>query len=117
MKEKKLYERDYCEESDRTTTYEVIMNEETGKILSIELIMWHYGRPEDRDTELMSLDARNSYFEHDYNTESDRTTIYQVTVNSETGEVKSIRLHGWHQGKPYEGDEHEPSTLVMTAIL
>lgn len=59
-------------------------------------------------------DCIDMYFEHDYNPESDRTTIYQVTVNNEMGQVKSIRFHGWHQGKPYEGDEHEPSTLVRT---
>lgn len=59
MKEKKWYERDYCEESDRTTTYEITMNEETGEILSIELIMWYCGRPEDEDTKLMPLGVHN----------------------------------------------------------
>lgn len=45
----KYYERDYCKESDRTTTYEVTMNEETGEIMSIELIMWYQGRPDEQD--------------------------------------------------------------------
>ena len=67
--------------------------------------------------EIGDNDCLNVYIEHDYNPESDRTTMYQITMNGMTGEIESIRLYGWHQGEPYEGDENEPGNLAMIAIL
>lgn len=62
-------------------------------------------------------DCVGTYIERDYCPESDRTTMYQITMNCKTGEVETIELIGWYYGRPHVGDEHKPETHKMKAIL